>query len=94
MQYGVIEGGIWHRVTEQEARDMYWTEVRKILRNAHVEVNPDSPIAIQCYNCKKVSMIARDVKTFRCHCSSYEEQWVVKSRYFDAFTGTRVHDIS
>ena len=93
MQYGIEEHGIWRKVSPEDASAMYWTEVRKILREAHVEVNPDSPIASQCRNCKKVTMVARDVKTFRCHCSSYEEQWVCKSRYFDAQSATRILDM-
>jgi hypothetical protein len=80
MDEGINTNGIWYRITLEDARKMYWDDVRKILREAHVEVDPNSPIAIQCANCKKVSTIARDVKTFRCHCSRHDEQWVLKSR--------------
>lgn len=94
LQHGTEKNGIWIKITEQQARDMYWTEVREILKSAHIEVNPDSPIGIQCGNCKKVSMIARDVKTFRCECSPYEEQWVMKSRYFDGQTASRIIEMT
>lgn len=90
LQHGLIENGLWRRISEDDARKMYWADVRKIMRDAHIEVNPNSPIAVQCQNCRKVEMVARDVKSFKCHCSSYEEQWVCKSRYIDAFNGTRV----
>lgn len=83
MDYGIIKDGLWHKVSLEEAQRMYRTEAAKILREAHVEVNPDSPVAIQCANCKNVEKVARDVKTFRCKCSPHEEQWTHQCRSID-----------
>lgn len=80
---GIESHGIWHRITLEQAREMYWSEVRKILREAHVEVDPNRSVAIQCANCKKVEMTPGDVKVFRCPCSPNEEQWTHKCRFVD-----------
>lgn len=79
----ILWRGVMRMPTAELISEIYWARVREILRNAHVEINPDSPIAIQCANCKRVDMVKRDVRTFHCHCSPSEEQWVHKSRSVD-----------
>ncbi len=84
MNEGTCRDGIWFPVSLEEARKMYWREAHAILREAHVQVDPDAPIAIQCSECRRVTTgISRQTKTFRCHCSPYIEQWVCKSRTID-----------
>lgn len=89
---GIEQGGIWRRVTPDEVRAMYYPRIRAVLREAMAQVDPDSPIAIRCNNCRRVSSIPRHVKTFNCHCSPFEEQWVVKSRFFDMGVEGRVFE--
>lgn len=75
--------GVLRVPTIELVREIYWDRVRQILNTpgAVQPVDPATPIAVQCKDCKRVHMVARDVKTFVC-CSS-EEQWVVKSRNVD-----------
>ncbi len=88
---GIYKNGLWYKITLEQAQKMYREEVMQILRSCHVQVDPDSPVAIQCGNCRKVTMVARDVKVFRCHCSPHEEQWSCKSWHVEGVP-TRVID--
>lgn len=83
MDHGIEKNGLWYRVSLEQAREMYWSKVRTILREAHIEVDPDRNIAIQCPDCKKVTVISGSVKTFNCHCSPHEERYAFQCRHID-----------
>ena len=64
-------------------REIFRERVRQIINTpgAIQSVDPSKPIGVQCKDCKKVHMIPRDVRVFKC--CTHEEQWVVKSRSLD-----------
>lgn len=78
-EHGILRDGLWFKIDLETARRMHLQRAERIYREGMVEVRPDSLLRVRCKNCKVETNVARDVKTFRCRCSPFDEQWTCKS---------------
>jgi hypothetical protein len=72
--------GILVRPTADNLKAIYWHEVRKVMKDAYVDPNGMGTVAIQCPQCKKVTMVMRDVLFFSCKCSPNVERFTHQCR--------------
>jgi hypothetical protein len=74
-------------ITREQARRQHFEACRRIYSQA-VTDDGRSCFPIKCSGCGEITVIAEDVKTYRCHCSPHEDRWVSKSWRVDLPIGT------
>lgn len=74
-------------ITREQAKKRHYDAVRRLYSQALTD-DGRSCFPIKCNSCGEISVIAEDVKTYRCRCSPNTDRWVSKSWRVDLPIGT------